>query len=144
MTLQDIEAKMALVLGDDGVALIDSVNGWREFEPYDERLIELYKDAIQLMNKGGADQKELMELNAKFDFNAKGLCKKVSIGTDGGGNPVPFARLFSEIQSVRPEYQPYLSFKLLMFLLAAMKTLELIRNKAGSSRDYQTLNVLQA
>ena len=144
MTLQDIEAKMELVLGKDGVERIANVNGWREFEPYDERLIELYNDAIQLMQKGGADKKELMDVNAKFDFNAKGLCKKVSIGTDGAGNPVPFARLFSEVQSVRPEYQPYLSFKLLMFLLAAMKNLELIRIEAGNSREYQTLNVLQA
>lgn len=144
MTLQDIEAKMELVLGRDGIERIDRDNGWREFEPYDERLIELYNDAIQLIQKGGADKKELMEVNAKFDFNAKGLCKKVSIGTDSAGNPVPFSRLFSEVQSVRPEYQPYLSFKLLMFLLAAIKNLELIRIEAGNSREYQTLNVLQA
>lgn len=123
-----LEALIRALIGNDGVEKISrSAGGWSEFDPFDEQIVEVYNDALELMKDGVVDLSKLYDLQKKASFYCTNFLKRVSFGKDQNNAPVSAHTFVGDFVISRPELTVYLAMKFLL--------LWVIEHKLNSLRE---------
>ncbi len=141
MNQVELEKIVEISIGERNVALLSEREAWKEFSPFDRRILDLYARAIECMKYGNFDPKKLIELNEIFDLAAHDFVNKLTFGKDQNGIRVTSEQLFGEIRAVRPEYLPYLAAKFIMLWAAERKTRLIREEELNMQTKYEAVRI---
>lgn len=134
------ERLIVAMIGEEGVAIVGENDGWKEFSPYDEALMDFWKRGIELL-RDNMDIKAITELYKDFDYQTKTFLRQASVVKDAAGNPVSFETMFGEIKSVRPEWMPFLLGKILVLYVIERKLNTHLRQETGRLAEVEQLQI---